>query len=286
MTTALQATLDLLDLEVIERNLFRGHSPRSEWQRVFGGQVIGQALSSAARTIEGRICHSLHAYFLRPGDPNIPIVYEVDPIRDGRSFTTRRVRAIQHGHSIFSMEVSFQTAEQGVEHQLPMPNVTPPEDLPSVRERLALQRAEAPSGFSFYFEGNRAFEDRTVDAVDPFRPEVKPPNQHTWMKPNGKLPDDLTVHQCMFAYMSDYSMSETSWRPHGLSWAQPGVQTASLDHAIWFHRPFKVDQWLLFDQDSPAAFGSRAASRACVYDRSGVLVASVFQESLIRTGKG
>jgi acyl-CoA thioesterase II len=195
MTTALQATLDLLDLEVIERNLFRGHSPRSEWQRVFGGQVIGQALSAAARTVEGRICHSLHAYFLRPGDPNIPIVYEVDPIRDGRSFTTRRVRAIQHGRSIFSMEVSFQVAEEGVQHQLPMPQVTPPEELPSLRERLDSQRAGASSGFTFYFETNRAFEDRTVDPVDPFRPEVKPPYQHTWMKPNGMLPDDLTMRR-------------------------------------------------------------------------------------------
>jgi len=282
MTSALQATLDLLDLEELELNLFRGHSPRSVWQRVFGGQVIGQALTAAARTVEGRVCHSLHAYFLRLGDPRIPIIYDVDRIRDGRSFTTRRVRAIQHGQAIFSMAVSFHIEEEGVEHQLPMPEVTPPEELPSLTEWLESQRADAPPGFAWYFERGRAFEARTVDPVNPFKPEERPPHQHTWIKPNGKLPDDLIVHQCVFAYLSDYNISETCWRPHALSWTQPETQTASLDHAIWFHRPFRVDQWLLFAQDSPATFGARGASRACVYDARGVLVASVFQESLLR----
>ncbi len=280
--TALKSLVDLLDLEELELNLFRGRSPQERSQRVFGGQVVGQALVAAGRTVEDRIAHSLKGDFLRPGDPKVPIIYEVDRIRDGKSFTTRRVIAIQHGRAIFSMSVSFQKEEIGLEHHLPMPEVPKPEDLPDPEIARRKTLAQAPEEFKHWYEGERPFEQVVVDPVDVLEPEARPPLMHVWLRAAGPLPDDLSLHQCLLAYASDMNLLDTCVLPHGVSWMDPKFQSASLDHAIWFHHRFRADEWLLFVQDGPSAAGGRGFNRGLVYTRDGRLVASVVQEGLIR----
>ena len=282
MPNAIDVLLSILDLEPLEHNLFRGSSPQVGWQRVFGGQVIGQALVAAARTVEGRIAHSLHGYFLRPGDPAVPILYEVDRIRDGRSFTTRRVAAIQHGRPIFSMEVSFQLAEAGLDHQIAMPAVPPPEELPSESDISSLYLEGAPESVRRYWERERPIELRPVDLRHYLGREALEPSQYVWVRATGRLPDDPEIHRCVLAYASDMTLLDTALFPHGRMVFDPDLQAASLDHAMWFHRPFRADDWLLYAEDSPSASGGRGFNRGSLFSRDGQLVASVAQEGLIR----
>jgi acyl-CoA thioesterase-2 len=280
--TALDDLVVLLDLEELEVNLFRGQSPKEDRQRVFGGQVAGQALVAAGRTARDSVVHSLHAYFLRPGDPTIPLLYEVDRIRDGRSFTTRRVVAIQHGRAIFHLSASFQRPEEGVEHMTPMPAAPDPESLPSFRERIQSLLASANDDVRRHLLRERPIDVREVDPVDEFAPEKRPPHQLVWIRADGRLPDDLLLHQCVMAYASDMTLLDTVTRPHAISWWDPKTQMASLDHAMWFHRPFRADEWLLYAQDSPSAAGARGFATGRFFTREGRLVASVAQEGLIR----
>jgi acyl-CoA thioesterase-2 len=258
--TPLDTLIDLLDLERIEDNIFRGTQPNEERQRVFGGQVAGQALVAAGRTVaDDRHVHSLHAYFLRPGDPTVPIVYDVDRIRDGRSFTTRRVVAIQHGRAIFNLAASFQVAEPGVEHQMPMPEVPDPEELPELD-----------------WPWQRGIELRFVPG------QRDQPVQRLWMRANGTLPDDPLLHVCVVAYASDMTLLDPVVLAHRLDWENPDLMVASLDHAMWFHQPFRADEWLLYDQESPAAGGARGLGVGRIFRRDGALAVSVVQEGLIR----
>ena len=282
MADAVEDLISLLNLEQIEVNLFRGHSPDVSWQRVFGGQVIGQALMAAYRTVEDRICHSLHAYFIRPGDPKIPILYEVDRSRDGKSFTTRRVVAIQNGRQIFNLAASFQVEEQGFEHQIEMPDVPMPEDLPTERERREAIIDRLPAAVRNHFTRPRPIEIRSVDPQDYINPAPMPPEQKVWFRTVKKMPEDRALHQCLLAYASDMTLLDTCIRPHGVSWISGKLQSASLDHAMWFHGPVSVDDWLLYVQDSPSASGSRGLNRGSIFSRDGRLVASVAQEGLIR----
>jgi acyl-CoA thioesterase II len=282
MATMSQEAVDglcrLLDLEPIEVNIFRGVSPDEDRQRVFGGQVAGQALVAAARTVDGgRPVHSLHAYFLRPGDPNVPILYEVDRIRDGRSFTTRRVVAIQHGKAIFNLQASFQVPEVGYDHQVPMPEAPPPDDLPDFHTRMAPHAADIP-----WFDRPRPIDLRYVDWNPPDRKEPLPPHQRVWLRADGSLADDPVLHTCVLTYASDMTVLDTSLLPHGGSWHDPDMFMASLDHTMWFHRPFRADDWLLYSQDSPTASGGRGLGRGLIHTREGELVATVVQEGLIR----
>jgi acyl-CoA thioesterase II len=275
--------IDLLDLEEIEQNHYRATSPSEGWQRVYGGQVIGQALVAASRTVpEDRQAHSLHGYFLRPGDTTIPILYKVDRIRDGRSFTTRRVVAIQHGRPIFNMSISFQTEEPGFSHQFDMPEAPPPESLMDERELRAQWAAKLPAEYQDAFNRERPIDVRPIDPQDIFHPDQRPPQQMCWMKSRDPLPDDHRLHQCVLAYLSDWSLLDTATLPHGVSFLQDNMQMASLDHALWFHRPFRADDWLLFVQDSPSASGARGLNRGLIYRRDGALVASAAQEGLMR----
>jgi len=272
----------LLDLEPIEVNIFRGVSPKDRSQRVFGGQVLGQALVAAGRTIEDRVCHSLHAYFLLPGDPKVPILYEVDRSRDGKSFSSRRVVAIQHGRQIFHMSVSFQVPEPGLEHQIDPPKVPPPDDLPSEDDFRRKYADKVPEQYREHFLRKRPIEIRPVDRIDIFSPVKRPPHQAVWVRATGELPADVALQQCVLAYASDMTLLDTGLAPHGIGWFDPRVQMASIDHAMWFHRPFRADKWLLYVQDSPSASGARGFNRGMIYDDSGVLVASVAQEGLMR----
>lgn len=283
MTDAVEDLIALLDLEVIEQNLFRGHNPEVTWQRVFGGQVIAQALVAAYRTVpEDRICHSLHAYFIRPGDPHIPILYEVDRARDGRSFTTRRVVAIQHGKQIFNLAASFQIQEDGFEHQIDMPDVALPENLPTDRERREKIADKLPEAIATHFARPRPIEIRPVDPQDFINPQKMKPFQDVWMRATAAVPDDIRLNQAMLAYASDMTLLDTCARPHGVSWVSGKLQSASLDHALWFHHPVKMDDWLLYAQDSPSAQGARGFNRGSIYTREGKLIASVAQEGLVR----
>ena len=284
MGTALDGLLDLLDLEELEVNIFRGRSPQDGWQRVFGGQVLGQALVAATRTVEeSRVAHSLHAYFLRPGDPAIPILYDVDRIRDGRSFTTRRVVAIQHGKAIFNMSVSFQIDEPGLEHQMEAPDTPPPEALPTFQDRIAELAEQAPEFVENWARRDAPIEQRFVERKSYLnRHEKQLPYQRVWFRASGRLTDSFPLHQCVLAYASDFTLLDTSTLPHGVSFIDGNMQTASLDHAMWFHRRFRADEWLLYVQDSPAASGARGFNRGSVYTRDGELVSSVTQEGLIR----
>lgn len=282
MSRAVKDLLTILDLEPLEHNLFRGVSPKDGWQRVYGGQVIGQALVAAARTVEGRFAHSLHCYFMRPGDPKVPIIYEVDRIRDGRSFTTRRVVAIQHGAAIFSMSVSFHVEEAGFEHQDEMPQVPDPDALPSEAELTRQFVDRLPDYIRTYWEKDRPIEMRPVDVTRFIERGRRPPRQYVWMRANGTLPDDLAMHQCALAYASDFTLLDTALIAHDRIVFDPTLMLASLDHALWFHRPFRADEWLLYAQDSPAAFGGRGFCRGSVFTRDGVLVASVAQEGIMR----
>ncbi len=288
MGTPLQELLELLDLEELEVNIFRGRSPQSDGrQRVFGGLVLSQALVAAGRTVEdpARHAHSLHAYFLRPGDPAIPILYDVDRIRDGRSFTTRRVRAIQHGRAIFNMSISYQIQEEGLDHQLDMPEVPPPEELPGQLELIEEWGEGLPEGVKEWLKRDRPIEERYAGPVYFFKTDPRPPKREIWFRAAGKLPDDLQTHQCVLAYASDLSLLDTATLPHAVSFLDGTLQSASLDHAMWFHRPFRVDEWLLYVQDSPAAYGARGFNRGSIFTREGVLVASVAQEGLLRQVK-
>jgi acyl-CoA thioesterase-2 len=271
----------LLDLEQIELAIFRGDSPDTPSQRVYGGQVAGQALVAAGRTVPAdRPVHSLHAYFLRPGDPGIPIVYEVDRIRDGRTFTTRRVVAIQHGRAIFNLAASFHAPEDGVEHQVAMPDVPDPEDLPTWHERLepwaeqlgSWYRRPRPIDVRYVSDPPWAARDRAPRA----------PRSLVWLRTDGRLPDDPLVHVCALTYASDMTLLDALLRAHGLAWGDGRVSGASLDHAMWFHRPFRADEWLLYDTEAPSARGARGLAQGRLYRRDGALAASVVQEGLLR----
>jgi acyl-CoA thioesterase II len=282
MSTAVQTMLDVLNIEQLEVNLFRGRSPQDRWQRVFGGQVIGQALVAATRTVEGRSPHSLHAYFLIGGDPKVPIIYEVDRIRDGRSFTTRRVVAIQHGQAIFTLMVSFHNDEPGLEHQAPMPEVPPPEELPSEAEIRATVLPNMPEAVQRYYKAERPIELRPVEYGRYLGKKHDGGRFNVWIRATGKLPDDPAIHQCVLAYASDMSLLDTALVPHGRTLFEKEFMGASLDHALWLHRPFRADEWLLYAQESPNLNGSRGFSRGLIYRRDGALVANVTQEGLVR----
>jgi acyl-CoA thioesterase-2 len=280
--SAVAQLLSILDLEPLEHNLFRGRSPQVGWQRVFGGQVIGQALVACCRTVESRQPHSLHAYFLLAGDPSVPIIYEVDRIRDGKSFTTRRVVAIQHGRPIYAMTVSFHVQEEGFDHRVPMPAVPPPEQLPSEQEIKQTVLPMMPDPVRKYYERERPIELRPVEFGRYLGQRQAGDKFHVWIRTTGPLPDDPAIHQCVLAYASDMTLLDTSLIPHGKTVFQKEIQPASLDHALWFHRPFRADDWLLYAQDSPSAHGARGFSRGLIFARDGTLVASVAQEGLIR----
>jgi acyl-CoA thioesterase-2 len=284
VSEVLRELVALLALERLEKNLFRGQSQDLGWGTVFGGQVLGQALSAAAQTVEAeRVVHSLHGYFLRPGKVDRPIVYDVDRIRDGSSFTTRRIVAIQDGEAIFSMSASFQVEEQGLEHAAAMPlNVPAPEELLS-EQALALKIADRiPAPLRERAISAKPIEIRPVNPVNVLRPDVRPPHKQVWFRASGALPDDPALHRYVLAYASDFHFLPTSVQPHGVSWLSPGMQMASLDHAIWFHRPFRMDDWLLHVVESPSASGGRGLVRGQFFSRDGQLVASTAQEGLIR----
>ncbi|MEE9606932.1 MAG: acyl-CoA thioesterase II [Myxococcota bacterium] len=286
MPQALDALVSLLDLEELEVNIFRGRSPEEGSQRVFGGQVLGQALVAAGRTVDQRSAHSFHAYFLRPGDPSTPILYQVDRTRDGRSFTTRRAIAIQHGRAIFHLEASFQRAEKGPEHQEEMPEAPDPEGLPTWRERLEPLAKKAPKEMGRWIRRPRPIDIRYVTQVDPVAPEKLPARLLVWLRADGRLADEPSLHQCVVAYASDMTLLDTAVLPHAISWMDRSHQVASLDHAMWFHREFRADEWLLYAQESPAAGGARGFSMGRIYTRDGKLVVSVVQEGLIRPLQG
>ncbi len=272
--------LKILDLERIEDNLFRGESRDIGAPQVFGGQVLGQALVAATRTVEGRLVHSLHAYFLRRGDLSVPIVFEVERSRDGGSFTSRRVAAIQHGQSILTMSASFQDPEPGFDHQAAMPDAPPPESLRDLAEIEAEVIERLPQKLSGYFRNQRPFEFRAVSPDDYLVREKRAPRKLVWFRVIGELPDDQVLHRSLLAYVSDYHLLAAATLPHGINILE--LQAASIDHAIWFHRDLRVDDWLLYAIESPSASGARGFSRGSIYSRDGRLVASVAQEGLIR----
>jgi acyl-CoA thioesterase-2 len=281
-----QDTLDelvsILDLEELDLNLYRGRTPKEDRIRVFGGQVAGQALVAAGRTVEQGTCHSLHAYFLRPGDPSVPILYQVDRIRDGKSFTTRRVVAIQHGKAIFNLSASFQIDEAGLEHQIAMPDAPDPETLATFKQRTEPLLAAAPPELKRWLLRERPIDVRPVEPIDYLAPRKREPRQLVWIRADGNLPDGALLHQCVIAYASDMTLMDCATLPHAVSWWDNGFQMASLDHAMWFHRQCRADEWLLYAQESPTASGSRGFTRASLFRRDGTLVVSVAQEGLIR----
>jgi acyl-CoA thioesterase II len=280
--TALDQLLDLLDLEQIEVNIFRGRSPDERRQRVFGGQVAGQALVAAGRTVPAdRPVHSLHAYFIRPGDTTVPIVYTVERVRDGRSFTTRRVSAIQHGKAIFTLSASFHHPEPGPEHADPMPDVPPPETVERTSDRLRRTLGEEYASASWNPIDLRSIGPMSAEAARD--PAKRTTSNMIWLRVNGELPDDPLLHVCLMTYASDLTLLDPVLAGHGLSWADGRTMGASLDHAMWFHRPFRADRWLLYAQESPAAYGGRGLARGEVFTEEGQLVVSVVQEGLVRT---
>ncbi|MEX2626426.1 MAG: acyl-CoA thioesterase II, partial [Ilumatobacteraceae bacterium] len=281
--SALDDLVKLLDLEAIEVNIFRGNSPDENRQRVFGGQVAGQALVAAARTVDepGRYVHSLHAYFLLPGDPNVPILYEVDRLRDGRSFSTRRVVAIQHGRAIFNLQASFHDEESGPDHQLAMPTDVPdPDSLPDFRTRMAPHKEKLGE----WYDRPRPIDVRYLGA-DPFSRQGTPASEQiVWLRAAGELPDDPVLHACIVTYASDMTLLDTTVMPFGLAWDSPGMQMASLDHAMWFHRPFRADDWLLYDQRAISTAAARGLAGGSIFTADGRLAVSVVQEGLTRIG--
>ncbi len=292
MRNVLSELIDILRLERIEENIFRGQSQNLGWGRVFGGQVLGQALSAAEQTVpKERSVHSLHGYFLRPGDAEKPIAFLVDPIRDGHSFTTRRVVAVQDGHAIFTLAASFQLEEHGFDHQAAeLPDVPPPEELVPEQELAKRTLAKLPRAVLDQipaltrerFVAERPIEIRPVDPVDPLDPGTHAPVRRVWFRANGTLPDNRSVHQYLLAYASDFHLLGTALQPHAVTWLTPSVQVASIDHAMWFHRPFRFDDWLLYDLVAPTAQGARGLAMGRWLTRDGVLVASTAQEGLIR----
>ena len=271
VSEALDFLVRLLDLETIEVNMFRGIQPDEERQRVFGGQVAAQALMAAGRTVEHGNVHSLHSYFLRPGDPKVPILYEVDRIRDGKSFTTRRVVAIQHGRAIYNMQASFHTEEDSLEHQFTMPEVPAPDTLLSLRERVLAEQGELDE----WFKRPHPIEQRFIGEL-PWSPQRNlEPRQQLWIKADGLLPDGQLLHSCVATYASDMSLFDAILAPHRVRWDDGHFMGASLDHCMWFHREFRADDWLLYDTDSPIAHGARGLARGFLYDRSGRLCVSL-----------
>jgi acyl-CoA thioesterase II len=282
MNQLLEDLVKVMTLERLELDLFRGESRDIGSPQVFGGQVLGQALMAATATVEQRVVHSLHAYFLRRGDFNAPIVYEVDRARDGNHFSTRRIVAIQHGAQIFNMSASFQAAENGLDHQLPMPQVPPPEtlaDMPSYARDYALC---LPPSVRQLLERTRPFEFRPVEPPSFSRRQKSDPVKHIWFRAVDRLPDDEALHHCLLAYVSDFYLLDTAMMPHGLSFTAPQLMVASIDHAMWFHRNVRVDDWLLYATDSPSASGARGFTRGSLFARDGRLVASTAQEGLLR----
>jgi acyl-CoA thioesterase II len=282
VSEALDSLVNLLDLEPIEVNIFRGVNPNEDRQRVFGGQVAAQSLMAAGRTIDNGRPHSLHAYFLRPGDPSVPILYEVDRIRDGRSFTTRRVVAIQHGRAIFNMSTSFHVDEPGLTHQFPMPDVPDPESL----ETLAVRLEPFRETLGDWFARPHPIDQRHIGPLPFSHRAGKDPIQRLWIRADGTLPDDPLLHACIAAYASDMSLFDTMLAPHDVSWDDAHFMGASLDHCMWFHRPFRADDWLLYDMDSPNAYGSRGLARGFMFAGNGDLVVSMVQEGLMRVATG
>lgn len=283
MSQALSNLVSLLALEKIEENLFRGRSEDLGFRQLFGGQVLGQALSAASQTVAPeRPVHSVHGYFLRPGDAQLPIVYQVESPRDGGSFTTRTVSAIQKGRAIFILMASFHGDEMGVSHQTPMPEVAGPEGLKNELERALEYQHLLPEAVRNSMLNPKPIEIRRVNRYNPLKPEPSRPQQYIWFRADGPLPEDDHLHRYLFAYASDFNLLSTAALPHGISSLSPTIQMASLDHAVWFHRPLRMNDWLLYAMDSPSASGARGFSRGLVYNRAGELVASVAQESLMR----
>ncbi|NVJ59880.1 MAG: acyl-CoA thioesterase II [Gammaproteobacteria bacterium] len=283
MSKVLQELVDLLSLEPIESNLFRGQSQDLGFPQLFGGQVIGQALSAAKQTLDAdRVSHSFHSYFLLPGDSTRPVVYEVQSIRDGRSISTRRVKAIQHGKTIFYMTASFHVGKEGFDHQVSMPNVTLPDNLPSELEIARKYSEHIPEPLRAKLTCDKPIEMRPVEFYNPLKPEKAPPHRHIWMKTNGKLPDDLRIHKYILAYASDFSFLPTAAQPHGVSVLTPKLQMATIDHTMWFHREFRFDDWLLYTIDSPSASHQRGFVTGKIFDKQGRLVASSAQEGIMR----
>jgi acyl-CoA thioesterase-2 len=275
----------LLTLEPIEVNLFRGVSPPDSGPRIFGGQVIAQALWAAYATVPERICHSLHAYFIRPGDSKAPVLYQVDRARDGGTFTTRRVTAIQHGEQIFNLAASFQAPEEGLDFQVPMPSAPDPETVPDEHTRMAAYGDALPKAWLAHLDLPRPIDIRWVDPQDLLAPAPMAPRKQVWLRASGKIGDDIRQHQVQLAYASDLSFLETALRVHGLTWYDKALQSASLDHAIWFHRPFNFNDWMLFAQDCPSTSQARGLVRGEMFGRDGALVASMTQECLMRIRK-
>jgi len=283
MSVTLTGLLDILDLQATGPDGFIGQCHPTAWGRLFGGQVIAQALVACARTVEStRAPHSVHAYFILAGDTSVPIEFEVERIRDGKSFATRRCVAKQKGRAIFALSASFQVEECGFDHAFPMPDVPKPDQLPSLKDILTQYAAVLPKSVSAYFSQDRAIELRPVSYDRYFGKNPATAGQSLWVRADGKLPDDPAIHRAVLAYLSDMTLLDTALIAHNSSIFQPGLQMASLDHALWFHRPFKADEWLLYTQDSPNAFGARGLTRGLIYALDGTLVASVAQEGLIR----
>jgi acyl-CoA thioesterase-2 len=283
MNQLLEDLVKVMTLERLEDNLFRGQSRDIGSPQVFGGQVLGQALVAATATIENRMVHSLHAYFLRRGDFNAPIVYEVDRAWDGKHFATRRVIAIQHGRQIFNMSASFQSTELGLEHQAQMPIVPPPESLPDQAALYGQAATDVPEAVLQMLQRKRPFEFRPVQPLDFTRLQPAPPAKDLWFRAVDKLPQDQALHRCLLAYVSDFHLLDTALKPHPVPLTK--VVTASIDHAMWFHRDLSIDDWLLYTLDSPSASGARGFTRGSIFARDGRLVASVAQEGLIRVMK-
>jgi acyl-CoA thioesterase-2 len=279
-----QDLLTLLDIEPLEENIYRGHNRHIGTGRVFGGQVLAQALVAAQRTVDAdRVAHSIHGYFILPGDMNAPIVYFVDRLRDGKSFATRRVTAIQHGRAIFNMSASFQVVEDdGPEHQVEMPDAPPPEELVSDLELLRAHADRIPEALRPILTQDRPIDFRPVDPVDPFAPVARPPRRMLWLRAIGEMPQEQLASQAVFAYASDFGLLATALLPHAVSIYTPGMQVATLDHAVWFHRPVHFDEWHLYVMDSPAAAGARGFTRGLLFNRNGQLIASTAQEGLTR----
>ncbi len=283
MSTVLDELLTLMKLEVIEQGIYRGQSQDLGFKALFGGQVMGQALSAAQETVDPlRHVHSLHSYFLRPGDAQKPVVYEVENIRDGRSFNTRRVKAIQNGKAIFYLTASFQQVEQGFDHQDKMPGVQGPEELSSFTDYIFDHQEVIPGNVRGKFLAEKPIEIRPVEKYNWVQPEKMPAKCHMWIKANGKLSDDLRIHTYMLAYTSDFHFLPTALFAHGLSHWQPNFQLATIDHAMWFHRPFRMDEWLLYVMDSPTAVGGRGLVKGQIFSQAGELVASTMQEGVMR----
>lgn len=286
MDSAIDSLLERLDLERLDENLYRGTSPNDGRPRIFGGLVAAQSHIAACRTVEGRVAHSLHGYFLREGDTKVPVIYDVDRIRDGRSFATRRVVAKQHGKAIFNMSVSFQAPEEGLEHQRPMPEAPPPSAVPTNEERMAAytEQSEHPA-FAFLLKLDRPIERREIDHMDLLDPSPNTGIKRMWFKARGEVGDDPVIHQAILAYASDFGLLESSLNQHGRGFLSQELIIASLDHAIWLHSDIKVDDWLLYTTESPRTAGGRGLNFGYIHSQDGTLVASVAQEGLMRIRK-